>query len=168
MLSNKNINAVTKLCSFILLKLCKLRMFHFATSASMFLCNLKKIFFFYLFIYLFIYFFTILIHCADIIFSEWPKIMKFLNLFSVKCLWFDFIQCCGFFFFFFFFFFTKPILSIANFVRNGLVTPPHTHTSGVLSIALNHLMVRLQSWSLGECGVPLHCDYSWVHSNLEW
>ena len=27
-----------------------------------------------------------------------------------------------------------------------------------------HLMVRLQSWSFGECGVLLHCHYSQVHS----
>ena len=31
-----------------------------------------------------------------------------------------------------------------------------------------HLMVRFVSWSLGEYGVPLHCHYSQVHSELEW
>ena len=29
-----------------------------------------------------------------------------------------------------------------------------------------HMMVRLQSWSFGECGVSFHCHYSQVHS--EW
>ena len=31
-----------------------------------------------------------------------------------------------------------------------------------------HMMVRLQSWSLWEFGVPLHCTYSQVHSDPEW
>ena len=40
--------------------------------------------------------------------------------------------------------------------------------TGVLNIALNHLMVRLQSWSFWECGIPLYYHYSHVHSVLEW
>ena len=31
-----------------------------------------------------------------------------------------------------------------------------------------HLMVRLQSWSFGEYGVPLHCHYAQVHFDPEW
>ena len=38
----------------------------------------------------------------------------------------------------------------------------------VLDMTLNYLMVRLQSWSFGECAVPLQCHYSQVHSDLEW
>ena len=30
------------------------------------------------------------------------------------------------------------------------------------------LMVRLQSWRFGKCGVLLYCHYSLVHSDLEW
>ena len=38
----------------------------------------------------------------------------------------------------------------------------------VLIMILDHLIARLQSWSFGKCGVPLHCHYSYVHSDLEW
>ena len=31
-----------------------------------------------------------------------------------------------------------------------------------------HLVARYQLWSSGECGVPLHCHYSQVHSDPEW
>ena len=31
-----------------------------------------------------------------------------------------------------------------------------------------HLMVRLQSWSYGECGALFQYHYSQVHSELEW
>ena len=31
-----------------------------------------------------------------------------------------------------------------------------------------HLMVRLQLWNFGKCGVPLHCHHSQVHSDLVW
>ncbi len=30
------------------------------------------------------------------------------------------------------------------------------------------LMVRLQFWNSEECGVPLLCHYSQVHSDLKW
>ena len=43
------------------------------------------------------------------------------------------------------------------------VRPPPTS-----DMTLNHLMARLQSWSLGKCRVLLHCLYSKVHSDLEW
>ena len=44
----------------------------------------------------------------------------------------------------------------------------HPLTS-VLDMTLNNLMVRLQQcWSFGECGVPLHCHCSQVHSGPEW
>ena len=33
---------------------------------------------------------------------------------------------------------------------------------------LLHLMVRLQFWISGECGVPLDCHYSQVPSVTEW
>ena len=46
------------------------------------------------------------------------------------------------------------------------VIPPLT---SVLDMTLNNLMVRFQQcWSFGECGVPLHCHHSQVHSGLEW
>ena len=46
------------------------------------------------------------------------------------------------------------------------VRPPLT---SVLDMILNNLMVRLQKrWSFGECGVPLHCHRSQVHSGPEW
>ena len=31
-----------------------------------------------------------------------------------------------------------------------------------------HLVAKYQLWSSGECGVPLHCHYSQVHSDREW
>ena len=34
----------------------------------------------------------------------------------------------------------------------------HTHTHIYIYIYIMHLMVRLQSWSFGECGVPLRCN----------
>ena len=46
------------------------------------------------------------------------------------------------------------------------VRPPPT---SVLDMTLNNLMVRFQQcWSFGECGVPLHCHHSQVHSGPEW
>ena len=39
----------------------------------------------------------------------------------------------------------------------------------VLEMTLNNLMVRFQYyWSFGECGVPLYCHRSQVHSGPEW
>ena len=38
----------------------------------------------------------------------------------------------------------------------------------VLGIALNNLIVTLQSWDFGECGVPLYCHYSQIHYYPEW
>ena len=39
----------------------------------------------------------------------------------------------------------------------------------VLDMTLNNLMVRSQlRWSFRECGVPLHCHRSEVHSVPEW
>ena len=36
----------------------------------------------------------------------------------------------------------------------------------VLGMTLKlHLVVRFRFWSPGECGVPLHCHYSQVHSD---
>ena len=31
-----------------------------------------------------------------------------------------------------------------------------------------YLMVRLQKWNFGECGVPLHYYYFQVHPDQEW
>ena len=46
------------------------------------------------------------------------------------------------------------------------VRPPPT--TSVLDMTLNNLMVRFQQcWSFGECGVPLHCHRSQVHSGPE-
>ena len=47
----------------------------------------------------------------------------------------------------------------------GVRPPPIT---SVLDMTLNNLMVRFQQcWSFGECGVPLHCHRSQVHSGPE-
>ena len=44
-------------------------------------------------------------------------------------------------------------------------TPP----TSVLHMTLNNLMVRFQQYcSFGECGVPLYCHRSQVHSGSEW
>ena len=43
-------------------------------------------------------------------------------------------------------------------------TPPIS----VLAMTLNNLMVRVQSWSFGWCGLPLHCSFSQFHSDPEW
>ena len=40
--------------------------------------------------------------------------------------------------------------------------------TGVLDMTPNYLMVRFQSCSSEECGVPLHWHYYWVHSDLVW
>ena len=47
----------------------------------------------------------------------------------------------------------------------GVRHPP----TGVLDMTRNNLMVRFhQGWSFGECGVPLYCHWSKVHSGPEW
>ena len=39
----------------------------------------------------------------------------------------------------------------------------------VLDMTLNNLIVRFQQcWSFGECGVPLYCHCSQVHSGPDW
>ena len=46
------------------------------------------------------------------------------------------------------------------------VRPPPT---SVLDMTLKNLMVRFQPcWSFRECGVPLYCHCSQVHSGPEW
>ena len=41
--------------------------------------------------------------------------------------------------------------------------------TSVLGMTLNNLIVTFQQcWSFGECGVPLHCHRSQVHSGPEW
>ena len=37
----------------------------------------------------------------------------------------------------------------------------------VVHLTLKHLMVRVNSWSFGECGVALHCHYSQISSDPE-
>ena len=37
---------------------------------------------------------------------------------------------------------------------------PYHHQWLSWIMTLNHLIVKLQSWSFGECGVLLHCHYS--------
>ena len=48
------------------------------------------------------------------------------------------------------------------------VRPPHTHTTSVLDMTLNHLMARLQPGRFGEYGVCLYCYGSQIHSDPEW
>ena len=42
-----------------------------------------------------------------------------------------------------------------------------TPSMSVLDMTLNNLMVRPQSWSFGECRVPLYCHHSQVYV-LKW
>ena len=67
--------------------------------------------------------------------------------------------------------FTCPVgwgCKIHRLLRCRGVRPPTPPTS-VLDMTLNNLMVRFQQcWSFGECGVPLHCHHSQVHSGPEW
>ena len=44
------------------------------------------------------------------------------------------------------------------------VRPSYSWTSA-LDMTQNHLIVKLHSWSFGECGVPLHCHCTQVHSD---
>ena len=44
---------------------------------------------------------------------------------------------------------------------------PYLKNSGGYDVKL-HLVARFQLWNSGECGVPLHCHYSQVHSDPEW
>ena len=44
-----------------------------------------------------------------------------------------------------------------------------TPQTSVLDMTLNNLMVRFQQcWSFGECGVPLYCHRSQIHSGSAW
>ena len=47
----------------------------------------------------------------------------------------------------------------------GDKTPTPTN---VLDMKINHLMVRLQPWSFEEYGVPFHCHWFLVHSDMEY
>ena len=46
------------------------------------------------------------------------------------------------------------------------IRPPPT--TSVLDMILNNLIVRLQSWSFREYGVPFYCHYSQVHSLVHY
>ena len=48
-----------------------------------------------------------------------------------------------------------------------ILQPQPNGQTNVLDMALHHLMIRLKSQSFLECGVPLHCHYSLVHSDFE-
>ena len=53
------------------------------------------------------------------------------------------------------------------FSAEGLDAP--THPTSVLDMTLKNLMLRFQQcWSFGECGVPLHCHRSKLHTDPEW
>ena len=43
-----------------------------------------------------------------------------------------------------------------------------TSTTSVLDLIQKHLMICLQFWNVGECGVPLRCHYSQVNSDSEF
>ena len=45
----------------------------------------------------------------------------------------------------------------------GVRLPP----TSVLDMTLNYLIMKLQSWNFGKCGVPVCCHYSQVHSDPE-
>ena len=51
------------------------------------------------------------------------------------------------------------------YLCRGDKTPPRM---SVLDMTLNNLIVLFQSWSFGECRVPLHCHRSQIHSGLKW
>ena len=81
-----------------------------------------------------------------------------------------------FFFFFFFFFFlncyflhpSNPVIWGCKIYWLHFYRGIRSHLSmGILDMTLNYLIVRLQSWSFGGCGVSLHCYYSQVHSDPE-
>ena len=46
-------------------------------------------------------------------------------------------------------------------------TPGHSNKWPEYDTKL-HLIVRLKSWTFGECGVLFHYHYSEVHFDLEW
>ena len=41
-------------------------------------------------------------------------------------------------------------------------------SKSVLDMTQNNLIVKLQYWSFGKCGVLLHCHYPQVHSSPGW
>ena len=71
--------------------------------------------------------------------------------------------------FVFFFFFSAPSIWGCRIHRlyrcRGVRHPPNDCPD----MTLNNLMVRSQwCWGFGECGLPLHCHCSKVHSGPEW
>ena len=56
------------------------------------------------------------------------------------------------------------IISYFSIYRLYLLPTPQKRCPGYDSKL--HLMVRLYFWSSGECGVPFHCHYSQVYSDL--
>ena len=71
------------------------------------------------------------------------------------------------------FMFYRLLVLWQNLNRLGLQNTPtvslqkrqEPHPISVLDMTLNNLMIRLQSWSVGECRVPLHCHCSQGHSD---
>ena len=56
-------------------------------------------------------------------------------------------------------------MTLWNTPTESLLMGKDTPLTSVLNMTLNHLMVRFQTWGFGECGVPLQCPYSQVHSD---
>ena len=57
-------------------------------------------------------------------------------------------------------------VGVAYYISCRDVRPPFSKGCPGYDTKL-HLMVRLQFWRFGECGVPLNCLYFPVHSGLE-
>ena len=88
--------------------------------------------------------------------------------------------CSGFFLFSSFFLLFSSFKSTSHFFffaqsagaveyTDGFSAEGYPPTTSVLIMTVNNLMVRFQQcWSFGECGVPLYCHHSQVHSGPEW
>ena len=64
---------------------------------------------------------------------------------------------------------TGPVGWSCRLHRLHLYRVVSPHPMGILDMTLNNLMVRFQQcWSFGECGAPLYCHHSQVHSGPEW
>ena len=51
----------------------------------------------------------------------------------------------------------------ADYTFAKVLEPP---PMSILDMTQNYLIVRLRSWSFGEYGESLHCNYFKVHSDL--
>ena len=59
------------------------------------------------------------------------------------------------------------LIRVEGYATAPLLGKVRSPPTSVLDIKRNHLMVTHHFWIFGECGVPLHCHYSQVHSDLE-